>query len=227
MCRKENPWKYFRSRRISIHSCLRTQIGCLLTQISAQISRAFYSSKIVHPFMVLSIKVDVAGYTRLLNLLNFSGPLISVISPPFPCFPWLSPISAPFSVSEPRGHGPQMSQRTSRRKKGGEGGGGGQEPRCQRRPPCNKIQGPCLGGRNSVETPKVCDCLFKALKSFISEISPLLCLFSSQEVADAKRPFLPKPKHTPHVRQTPPKHHKHHHRNRNHQYIHQQHYQNM
>ena len=74
MCGKENPWKYFRSRTISIHSCLRTQIGCLLTQISAQISRAFYSSKIVHPFMVLSIKVDVAGYTRLLNLLNYLRP---------------------------------------------------------------------------------------------------------------------------------------------------------
>ena len=74
MCGKENPWKYFRSRRISIHSCLRTQIGCLLTQISAQISRAFYSSKIVHPFMVLSIKVDVARYTRLLYLLNYPRP---------------------------------------------------------------------------------------------------------------------------------------------------------
>ena len=47
MCGKGNPWKYFCSRRISIHSCLTAQIGRLLTQISAQI-RIFHQN--VLPF---------------------------------------------------------------------------------------------------------------------------------------------------------------------------------
>ena len=95
MCGKENPWKYFCSRRISIHSCLETQIGCLLTQILHKL--AFLQT--CPPFYgELSIQENIVKRDRLFYLLNYlCSPFISVISPPFPCFLWLSLISEPFS----------------------------------------------------------------------------------------------------------------------------------
>ena len=82
-------------------------------------------------------------------------------------------------------------------------GCGGSFAQASKKPPCNQIKGPSLVWWNSVENPKIHYWLVKTLKSFISEISPRLCLFSSQEVDDAKRLFLLSPKAAPHVRQTP------------------------
>ena len=73
-------------------------------------------------------------------------------------------------------------------------GCGGSFAQASKKPPCNQIKGPSLVWWNSVENPKIHYWLVKTLKSFISEISPRLCLFSSQEVADAKRLFLLSPK---------------------------------
>ena len=111
-----NVWKgksvkYFCSRRISIHSCLRAQIGCTLAQIPAKLSKQ----------MNISENSCYCFGCEAWWVCHFFGLLISVISPPFPCFLWLSPISSPFSVSEARGHGPKMSRRTSTHKIGGVG----------------------------------------------------------------------------------------------------------
>ena len=73
-------------------------------------------------------------------------------------------------------------------------GCGGSFAQASKKPPCNQIKGPSLVWWNSVENPKIYYWLVKTLKSFISEISPRLCLFSSQEVEDAKRLFLLSPK---------------------------------
>ena len=128
MCGKENPWKYFCSRRISIHSCLRAQIGCTLAQIPAKLY------KYVRKFLLLFR-------------------LRSLVSMPFLWPPYLCNISAlslfslvisylvAFFCFRSTG---SWTQDVAEDLYAQNWGCGGSFAQASKKPPCNQIKGPSL-----------------------------------------------------------------------------------